>query len=412
MLNALEGLRVLVVDDNATNRMVLAEQLRSWRAEPTAADSATAALQHLHRGAIDGRPYQLTVTDFRMPGMDGLQLAKLITVTPVIPKHPIVLLSSEPDIDEFQAADAGISSILLKPAHQSALYTSLVQVLNPDVSTLGRDLGQKPPGTSGCTLPVGNVLLVEDNELNQVVGVGILTGLGITVDVASDGRQAVTMAADHHYDAVFMDCHMPVMDGFTATAEIRRSEGDRHHTPIIALTAAALPEDRARCAAAGMDDYLTKPITPEGVEEHLRRWLHHENPPTQPTINPPSPLDRTRLSMTARLDTFRNADGTPNLNLHKDMLSVLIDSVPEYRRELAVALADRDTTRLAAVAHTLKDSPKPPAPASSPHSAATSKPSPEQDSSPPPPPTSTEQPSKRSKQPVRYSPVSPITLVE
>jgi CheY-like chemotaxis protein len=162
------------------------------------------------------------------------------------------------------------------------------------------------------------------------------------------------MSADHHYDAVLMDCHMPVMDGFTATADIRRNEGDRHHTPIIALTAAALPEDRARCAAAGMDDYVTKPITPENVEEHLRRWIKQETEPRVPELAKPSPVDQTRASMTTRLNTFRDPDGAPNRTLQNHMLNVLIDSMPDYRHQLAAAFADRDTARLVAVAHTLR----------------------------------------------------------
>ncbi len=353
-LNALDGLRVLVVDDNETNRTILQEQLHSWRAVPTPAGGAAAALLELHRAAGAGQPYQLTLLDYHMPDMNGAQLAEVITTSANIPAHPIVMLSSNMEVDHADVADNGVQAVLIKPVRQSVLYDQLIQVVNSGIDRSGAAGGEPADAPERVPGLAGTVLLVEDNELNRMVGVGILQHLGYHVDTAADGGEAVTMVTEHRYDAVMMDCHMPGMDGYTATREIRALEGTKRHTPIIALTAAALPEDRSRCAAAGMDDFITKPVDPSSIEEHLHRWIHPEAPAGQPQSPPPDPADQVRAAISDRLDRFCNLNQAAGNELRQRVLQTFLTTLPKLLANLADALAAADAAQVEAIAHSIR----------------------------------------------------------
>ena len=264
----LAGTRVLVVDDNQTNRLILSDQLAAWGMHAAGVDGAVTALERLEDGVRDGRPYDLVVLDMCMPDVDGLETARRIHAHPQLTGVPMVLLTSGADVASHEAAGAGIGSRLTKPVRLSHLHGALGEVLHA-----ARHHDQ-PDVAVGAGAPTrGRVLVVEDNEINQLVAQGILEHLGFTVDVAENGQDALEAWARTAYDAVLMDCQMPVMDGFQATGEIRRAEGPLRHTPIIAMTAGAMEGDRERCLDAGMDDYVSKPVAPADVEAALNRWV-------------------------------------------------------------------------------------------------------------------------------------------
>jgi signal transduction histidine kinase/CheY-like chemotaxis protein len=272
----LDGLRVLIVDDNATNRLVLEQQLLAWRMNPTATDTGDDALARLRAAAVAGNPFDVAILDMHMPVMDGAELARRITADPNIPPVHLALASSGADVDAAAAASAGVACRLTKPVHQSQLFECLARVTEPAPATepARAEGAERVAPANGSR---GHVLLVEDNEVNQTVGLGMLARLGYTADVANNGVEALEKLAHSSYDAVLMDGQMPKMDGFEATAEIRRREKPGDHVPVIAMTAAAFAEDRARCLAAGMDDYISKPISRDALDTVLSRWITERN---------------------------------------------------------------------------------------------------------------------------------------
>ncbi|MCB8958156.1 MAG: response regulator [Nocardioides sp.] len=263
----LGGLRVLVVDDNQTNRVILHDQLTAWGMHVDAVDSGPTALAMMRTALHEGRRYDLGLLDLCMPHMDGLELGRRISGDPDLAGTPLVLLTSGPDVGRTEANAVGISASLTKPV----LLTRLRTVLRSIVATAApaAPVAAAPTPTSGR----GRVLVVEDGEINQLVATGILESLGYDVTVADDGLLALEELDRATYDAVLMDVRMPNLDGYGATAEIRRREGAERHTPIIAMTASAIEGDREECLAAGMDDYVSKPIDRASVDAVLGRWV-------------------------------------------------------------------------------------------------------------------------------------------
>jgi len=264
-----EGMAVLVVDDNATNRLILHEQLVAWHLRPELADDGPAALLLLHRAAAAGTPFPLALLDVNMPAMDGLELARLIKESPELSGTHLVVLTST-DVTSAELDSAHIAAHLNKPVRSAQLHDCLSRVLQPATRVPCPDetgsVEHQPPGR-------GRVLVVEDNAINQLVARGLLDRLGFVVDLAGNGYEALAALEQTAYAAVLMDCQMPEMDGYTATAEIRRREGADRHLPIIAMTAGALAGDEERCLAAGMDAYVPKPINSSQLEAVLSRWV-------------------------------------------------------------------------------------------------------------------------------------------
>jgi PAS domain S-box-containing protein len=349
---ALNGLRVLVVDDNATNRLVLYDQLTNWGMHPIAVPSGTAALDELTRVAASGHPFDLAILDMQMPGMDGLELARKITADTDLAPMQRVLLSSGHDLTDEDVRHAGFAATLTKPVRQSHLYDILISVLDPGTIT---DTASRPTVTSGAPTR-GHLLLVEDNDLNQDVALGILANLGYTADVAVNGRQAVAMAAAHTYPAILMDCEMPEIDGYTATAEIRRAEGATRHTPIIAMTASALAEDRERCIAAGMDDHIAKPVMPGDISRTLQNWLTQGSPldAEPPAVAPSGDIHATQTAIEQRLEQLRGPDPDANAVFLPRLLNSMAERAPHHLDDLTQALNDADTDTARRLAHQLK----------------------------------------------------------
>ncbi|WP_258141676.1 MULTISPECIES: response regulator [unclassified Arthrobacter] len=271
----LAGRRVLVVDDNATNRLVLETQLASWGMLPVSVADAASALDEYRAATRSSHPYDIAVVDMCMPDTDGLQLARNINDDANGSGGPgIILLTSTMQVERSDLTSAGIREYLTKPVRSSELYNRLLRVLA--TKTAG---APTPPvlafrGETADPVPrLGKLLVAEDNEVNQLVARGMANRLGYEVHIVDDGEQAVSAALSGSYAAVLMDCHMPVMDGFDATRAIRARNGHLARIPIIAMTAGALDEDRERCFAAGMDDYISKPVDMAKLAEVLSRWV-------------------------------------------------------------------------------------------------------------------------------------------
>jgi len=293
---SLDGLRVLVVDDNDTNRLVLEHQLRAWRMNPTAVDTGPAALARLHTAAAAGQPYDLAILDLHMPVMDGVELARRITADPAVPTVHLVLLTSGAEANA--GSGTGIAATLTKPVRQSQLFDVLAKAALPAGAADRADpAASGEPALRPASSPRsrGHLLLVEDNPINQTVALGILAKLGYSADVANNGYEALEMTARGSYAAVLMDCQMPQMDGFAATIELRRREGPGEHLPVIAMTAAAFTEDRERCIAAGMDDYVTKPISRDLLAAALTHWTAQPVTAAPATAAPADGADRPAL---------------------------------------------------------------------------------------------------------------------
>jgi PAS domain S-box-containing protein len=273
---ALDGVRALIVDDNATNRALLQHLLGRWGLSPESAEDGPAALQRLRAAAATARPYDVVLIDHQMPRMDGLALARMIKADPALAGSKLILLSSWIQAGQNAAArDAGIDVRLPKPVRPSRLLDHLQQLLGraPQVSTAPA-VGAQPPPPAGPLRP-GRILVAEDNTVNQRLIQRLLEKLGYRADVVADGREAVTAIASVGYDLVLMDVQMPEMDGLEATQAVRASEAAAgcRRIPIIALTADAMQGDEARCLNAGMDAYLSKPVHQTRLLTVLERWL-------------------------------------------------------------------------------------------------------------------------------------------
>ena len=270
-LDSLQELPVLVVDDNFTNRRILSEMLEHWHMQPVLADSAAAARQALQTAEASQRPIRLILLDHHMPGEDGIHFAESLHG---ILKHgqcPIIMISSgSSPIDVDLGQKYGIGRFMTKPVIASEL-------LNEVLRQFGRYTTAKPLQPQSATpllhVQPRRVLLVEDNEINHRVALGLLRSRGHQAVVAENGREAVNTLAEQEFDVVLMDMQMPVMDGYEATAEIRKREHQTGgHIPIVAMTAEALKGDRERCLAAGMDDYVSKPIDPAEMYRAIERY--------------------------------------------------------------------------------------------------------------------------------------------
>jgi CheY-like chemotaxis protein len=278
----LTAARVLIVDDNATNRSILYHQTSSWGMIATQAESGEQTLELLRTGARDGEPYDIVILDLMMPGMDGFQLADAIKAEPSIADVALVLLpsSGEPGHGE-RARQAGIAAYLQKPVHQSKLYDCLTAVIARSAGTqpgpparlvTRHSMREAEVEQDDKTFSDVRIIIAEDNIVNQRVALGQLRNLGYRAEVVSNGRELLRALDNAEFDLILMDCQMPEMDGFAATAEIRLREGAARHTTIIAMTANALDGDDERCLEAGMDDYLSKPVKAEVLRQKLERW--------------------------------------------------------------------------------------------------------------------------------------------
>ena len=286
----LAGLRVLVVDDNATNRKIVERQVASWGMHSRSAAGGREALALLRAAAQAGEPFDLALLDMMMPEMDGLELARAVRGDAATSATRLVMLTSlsqRADCDSLRRA--GLDACLTKPIKQSQLFDCLATVMaRPQKTGHHAETGDQPMNTTATrgrtatNVPAAThdrvrILLAEDNPVNQKVALRQLAKLGYSADAVANGRAALDALSLTPYDLVLMDCQMPEMDGYEATAELRRREaaagaGARPRVAVIAMTAHAMEGDREKCLAAGMDDYVSKPVAAEALAAALERW--------------------------------------------------------------------------------------------------------------------------------------------
>jgi CheY-like chemotaxis protein/HPt (histidine-containing phosphotransfer) domain-containing protein len=362
--------KILIVDDNATNRRVLGSQLTHAGYRVTAAGSGAEALHLLQAAAAAGETYDIVVTDFLMPDMDGAMLGERIGKNPDLASTRLIMLTSldrQGDMPRFAAL--GFAAYLTKPVRARELLDCVQRVLSGDARQWH---GESRPMITRNTLSEartalrlsGRVLVVEDNVVNQKVAARFLERLGCTVRIAEHGADGVTACLEERFDVVLMDLQMPVMDGLTATRRIRELEVG-HRTPIIALTANAMRGDQERCEAAGMDGFLTKPIEVERLSDILARFgmarpataaetasAHATEaalasvigaaPTPQPEVSPPIDL--------ARVNEITGDD----VEFAHELLTTFLASSEAQLKEIAAAISASDREALARAAHKLK----------------------------------------------------------
>jgi signal transduction histidine kinase/DNA-binding response OmpR family regulator len=266
----LQGISVLVVDDNATNRRILEEVLIKWGMRPTLVDGGRAAMQAMEQTLTNGSPFDIVLLDFQMPDMNGFEVAERIKANPKFTVAAILMLSSVGERGDGKRCRAlGLAAYLTKPVRQSLLLDAILAVLARHGQTVAQPGLVTRHSLRENHKPL-RVLLAEDNRVNQLVALRMLEKRGHSVVTAVDGREAIEAVDRERFDVVLMDVQMPVMDGLEATVEIRKKEAETGwHVPIIALTAHAMQEDRERCTAAGMDGYLSKPFNADALMEMI-----------------------------------------------------------------------------------------------------------------------------------------------
>ena len=363
--HTLDGLRVLVVDENDTSRVGLERHLAAWQATCASATCAAEALDKLDGAARAGQPFDASVLDMELQHSSGLLLAATIKANPVTRPTRLVLLSPERlAADPVQRREAGVAYQLIQPARAADLFACLAT--RPRGATAPAPQFMPAPALPqpGGMTPVRRVLLAEDNPVNVEVAKAMLESLGLQAQVAQNGMEALQAVRKGGVEAVLMDCQMPVMDGFAATAAIRRAEresGVPRTLPIIAITANALQGDREACLAAGMDDYLSKPFTQQQLAAVIGRWIalplagsvHHGDAP--PTL-PPEAREAIRCEAIngAALDKIRALSRDGGDALVQKVINAYVGDVPQHLRTLRQAVGGHDAGTVRRIAHSLK----------------------------------------------------------
>ncbi len=343
----LNGLRVLAVDDNATNRRILEEMLHNWRMNATSVDSAAAALRAMEDAATAGHPFELILMDAQMPEHDGFWLGEQIRLHPGIAGATVMMLTSGGQSgDMTRCQQLGIASYLLKPIKQSELLDAIMAAVLPQVASEQRSTEPLAPLNRQSL----RILLAEDSPVNQKVAVSLLQKWGHHVTVANNGLEAVATVTRQAFDVVLMDVQMPEMDGFEATSAIRqREQQSGGHLPIVALTAHAMKGDRERCLQAGMDSYISKPIRSQDLRALLDGIERHLIPPL-PSESETAPHDSAVDWEQAR----SGVDGDDRLL--GELAAILLEECPKLLSQLRAAIANGDANKLRIAAHTVKGS--------------------------------------------------------
>ncbi|MGE3269308.1 MAG: response regulator [Chloroflexota bacterium] len=385
------GQRVLIVDDLAANRAILQGHLSTLGIECACLEDPGMALDVLRGAAGGGRPYTCVLLDHRMPNLPGIEVAQRIQADPLLTGIPIILLASGlTDLERRDAQEAGIGTILDKPVRRGHLVQALYRQTAPGTRLIRRH----QPSVHPEQRPRSRVLVVEDSPVNQRVAVGLLNKLGYDAAVANTGLEGLTALKTDQFAAVLMDCLMPEMDGYSATAELRRQEmgTGRRRVPVIALTASAREEDRQRCLDAGMDDFLSKPIRSASLQSVLERWTGQDGQAAgeqTPTGQPLSETDQRPLTQqpqaSATVEQSAQATAQPadpaqtlpsshrpvSLNpealrsiqeledlgrpgLFDEMLALFCEEGGQRLASLREAMTGQDSTAIYRLAHTMK----------------------------------------------------------
>ncbi|MGH7556150.1 MAG: response regulator, partial [Longimicrobiales bacterium] len=352
-LATIRDLRVLIVDDNATNRRILEEMLSSWHMKPRAVDGGAVALATLRGAREKGEPFDLVLLDAMMPGMDGFELAREIGRDPHLAAATLMMLSSSASADDAKRCRLlGIAAQLTKPVKQSELFDAIVTAVAGDVPHLAAD-----GVVSAASKRPLRILVAEDHPVNARVAAGLLEKWGHSVAVARNGKEALEALDSQPFDLVLMDVQMPEMDGLEATAAIRAREvGTDRHLPIIAMTAHAMKGDRERCLEAGMDDYVAKPVQPgdlfDAVEANATRAV--ASGPSSAAVPPPAQTSTVASLPTAAADLRRRFDG--DQALLREIVDLFLDDTPTLLEQLRASIQRGDHGAVEREAHMLKGS--------------------------------------------------------
>lgn len=358
----LTGLRVLVVDDNATNRQILHYHLTSWKMEPTCVGSGSEALSLL-RCTPAGFSFDLAVLDMQMPEMDGLMLARAIKADPAIAKMHLIILTSMGQFDGNEAIDAGIEASLVKPVKQSRLFDCIVDVMTGDADkakNLSVPAAKDTPSSSASSPSgmVARILIAEDNQVNKMVSLGQLKKLGYTADTVENGLEAIKALEREHYDIVLMDCQMPEMDGYEATRQIRSKEKPFVQPYIIALTAHATQGAIEKCLACGMNDYISKPVQLEPFAAAIARGLPSSMPPTmsieKPTAAEPKKATGRSVIDPETLQNLKEIAATMEGSFLAELFAMFQQDATSRIARMKEALTTGDAGKLCREAHSLK----------------------------------------------------------
>jgi two-component system sensor histidine kinase/response regulator len=349
----LGSLKVLVVDDNAAAREVLEEHLRAIGAEIELVASGAEAIVAVRRADTD-RPFDVLLLDWRMPGIDGVETARRIRADGSLKSMPAIVIITAFGREEVrsEAELAGVNGLLIKPVNQSTLINVLAEIFAPEHMMAAREAVK----ATAYDLNGLRVLLAEDNAINQQIAVELLEGVGASVEVADNGREAVekllASAGNLPYDAVLMDLQMPEMDGYQATARIR-AEPRLAELPIVAMTAHAMAEERDRCLAAGMHAHITKPIDPELLYRTLMQFYRPGAAVAAKTVDrsspPDAPLDVAGLDV---VDGLRRVAG--NVKLYRSLLGQFVEQQSDAVSKISASVEQQDFALAERLMHTLK----------------------------------------------------------
>ncbi|MFA5985335.1 MAG: response regulator [Methylococcaceae bacterium] len=347
----LSRIRILIVDDNPTNLQILQHYLKHWGFIVGATDHAQSALDILESAVAQGSPYQLLLTDMHMPVMDGVALVRAINSRPGLTNTPKLLLSSGTILTEIDRKALGIAQALTKPVRQAILFEAIMNILKADHIPA---LQSNKLTESSVYFPGKKVLVAEDNLVNQKVIASLLAKYGLTVDIVKNGQETLAQLQQQHYDMIFMDCQMPIMDGYEATRTLRAQEqanGMLTRIPVIALTAHAALGEREKCLAAGMDDYLSKPIGRNLLAHILKTWLAGEGNSQSHDEQSPSFNKPLKAYWDAAV-TLEELGGDKELLIQ--MIGLLLKEAPTKLIALQQALSNNDMPAIANYAHSIK----------------------------------------------------------
>ncbi len=360
--------RLLVVDDNATNRKIIQHQASRWGMQVDEADSAAAALRCLEEAAEQSIPYDIALIDMQMPHTDGMTLGKEIKANLKIAKIPLIMLTSTNQRDEVQRAlKIGFAAYLVKPVKPSRLLDTIMNILGtqpePDNSNAySIDKNISPPESQQSADTAKSklrILVAEDNLVNQKVALKLLQRLGYQADVAGNGKEVLQLLEKIPYDLILMDCQMPILDGFDTTREIHRWQescfANRRRPVVIAMTANAMKEDKQMCLDAGMDDYLSKPVSKEKLAAALEHWGSVIFT-TQETIESVASVSTTEAgSLDLPIDwEHLHQLSENNTEFELELLQIFVEDIPPRLEIVKAAIEKSDFEQIAREAHHLK----------------------------------------------------------
>jgi two-component system, sensor histidine kinase and response regulator len=356
----LRGRHVLIIDDNSQAREVLASMLSSMTFEVDEAPSGAEGIEMVRKAAAAGAPYEIAFVDWQMPGMDGIEAGKRIRALPNLPVVPHLVMVTAYGREEVlkQAENSAFDNVLVKPVTASMLFDSAIQVLGG-----GHSATEEVKASESLDLEQlrgSHILLVEDNELNQEVAMGLLETAGMKIDLAENGLVAVRKVSENDYDLVLMDMQMPVMDGIAATKAIRLNPKYRS-LPIVAMTANAMDSDREMCLAAGMVDHVAKPIDPDQMFGTIKKWIRRNTGGSAEGATAkaePAPTPTTAVTQIPEIDGVDQADGLKrvggNSRLYRELLVKFATKFEHADDEVDAGLKGGDREGAQRTAHTVK----------------------------------------------------------